>query len=267
MSINFFSIEIPGHTYDFQVANLCWKILTHSTREDSKNVYLGSFCWFYRWKTTSYYETSCRLLLICPFWKSGTATTTDSTSPFMGPNPLFKETVYKPTLGSKQHVSEDENGWMLIAYGHIFPNIAWTPRYTWFQSIWIWKTFVKMASSSPSFGVKSKKHANNKNSRNHHQHPGKFRCLSPKIMEVNGSNDVPYPQMAYFFGDPNQLGWLNVSPPLRLGTYTHLLSSQKCQVAGQPLCTFKNSQPTGRDRTRCVWNGGVGNQGGSKSRP
>ena len=57
ISINFLSIEIPWHTYDFQVANLCWKILIHSTREDSATFILEASCGFYPWKTTSYRDT------------------------------------------------------------------------------------------------------------------------------------------------------------------------------------------------------------------
>ena len=57
ISINFFSIEIPWHTSDFQVANLCWKILIHSTREDSATFILEASCGFCQWKTTSYRDT------------------------------------------------------------------------------------------------------------------------------------------------------------------------------------------------------------------
>ena len=101
-------------------------------------------------------------------------TTTDSTSPFMGPNPLCKDTVYLPTLGSKQHVSEDEDGWIS---SQTSPELQGMLGFNPFNL----KSFRQNGFIFPQFRCeKAKKNANNKNSRNHHQHPRKFTCLNPQ---------------------------------------------------------------------------------------
>ena len=73
----------------------------------------------------------------------------------------------------------------------------------------IWKTFVKMVSSSPSFGAKKqKKMPTTKIQGTTTNTPENSHVWTPKIMEVNDSNDVPLWLKfgVIFLGEPNQLG-------------------------------------------------------------
>ena len=190
----------------------------------------------------------------------------------------------------------------------------------------IWKTFVKMVSSFPSFGAKKqKKMPTTKIQGTTTNTLENSHVWTPKIMEVNGEKTMflydsslafflfrwtqpaglkmvfqcfsmvgvvffstkikmwgvsentggIYPQIIHqkigcsiikhhpFWGPIPIFLCTPMVRPLRLGTYTHRWSSQKCQVAGRPLCTWRNSRiPTERYRTEVAETVVLGNGGG-----
>lgn len=129
-------------------------------------------------------------------------TTTDSTSPFMGPNPLCKDTVYLPTLGSKQHVSEDEDGWIS---SQTSPELQGMLGFNPFNL----KNFRQNGFIFPQFRCeKTKKMPTTKIQGTTTNTPENSHVWTPKIMEVNDSNDVPLWLKfgVIFLGEPNQLG-------------------------------------------------------------